>query len=312
MNEKTKLLQKASLEFTVKNISCICYNAKRINLKNGFTYILVDKKQGKKIDNITIHNNTRREINEFGNFDIGELVIQTPISLLDIFKEPEADTLYLMKMADDDLYFSVYNLIAFNKEMKHYDYRAELLQNKNKSFIVYDTSDITENLINNSIPLWLLQKDRLDISIFPAFLSPVNLTTPYLTVEVIDTLPLSMPKAEYKEKIKQHKKDKIRLRGLNIELEKQQELAFNIQSLQDNYNNDTFGVLNIINFKSILNDNQKGFGIISNKCQAEFDINYMIETTRLNKPDELIKEVIINLNIDNETAEIPLFNLNEI
>ena len=215
MNEKTKLLQRATLDFTVKNIACYCYNAKRILTKNGFVYILVDKKENKKIDNITIHNNTRRDINEFGNFDIGELVIQTQVNLLDIFKEhtDDADTVFLMKMADDDLYFSVYNLIAYNKEMKNYDYRAELLQNKNKSFVVYDITEITDDLIN---------------------------------------------------------------------------------------------------FKSILNDNQKGLGITSNKCQAEFDINYIIETERLYKSEELIKELIIQLNIDNNTITMPIFNLNEL
>lgn len=316
MNEKTKLLKKATLDFTVKNVSCICFQAKRITLKNGFVYLLVDKNKSKKIDNITIHNNTRRELNEFGTFDIGELILQTQINLLDIFKESEdgeEDFIYLMKMADEDLYFSVYNLIAYNKEMNNYDYRAELLQNKNKSFVVYDITNITDNLINNSIPLWLLQKDRLDIPIFPAFASPINLSIPYLTVEIVETASLSMPEIDYKDnKIRQHKKDKIRLRGLNIELEKQQELAYNIQTLQNNYNENTFGITNLINFKSILNDNQKGFGVISNKCQAEFDINYNIETKRLYKSEDLIKELIIQLNIDNENITVPIFNLNEI
>ena len=318
MNEKTKLLQRATLDFTVKNIACYCYNAKRVLTKNGFVYILVDKKENKKIDNITIHNNTRRDINEFGNFDIGELVIQTQVNLLDIFKEhtDDADTVFLMKMADDDLYFSVYNLIAYNKEMKNYDYRAELLQNKNKSFVVYDITEITDDLINNSIPLWLLQKERLNIPIFPSFFSPVNYEKEYLTIEIIDTQALSMPHIEYKanskNKIWQHKKDKIRLRGLNITLQKQQEIAYNIQTLNDNYKENSFGISNLINFKSILNDNQKGLGITSNKCQAEFDINYIIETERLYKSEDLIKELIIQLNIDNNTITMPIFNLNEL
>ncbi len=315
MDEKTKLLQRASLEFTVKNVSCICYKAERITLKNGFSYILVDKKEAKKIDNIAIHSNTRREMTEFGQFDVGDLVIQSPVNLINMFKEAEADKdiIYLMKMSDDDLYFSVYNIIAYNKEMKQYDYRAELLQNKNKSFIVYDISEINDNLINNSIPLWLLQKERLDIPIYPSFLSPINLSIPYLTVEVIDSEALSMPKVDYtKNKIAQHKQDKIRLRGVNIELEKQQELAYNIQSLNENYKENVFGITNMINFKSILNDTQKGFGIVSNKCQSEFTINYILETERLYKSEDLIKELIIQLNVDNESITIPLFNLNEI
>ena len=252
---------------------------------------------------------------EFGQFDVGDLVIQSPVNLIDMFREAEADKdiIYLMKMSDDDLYFSVYNIIAYNKEMKQYDYRAELLQNKNKSFIVYDISEINDNLINNSIPLWLLQKDRLDIAIYPFFLSPINLSIPYLTVEVVDTYALSMPNVDYqKDKINQHKQDRIRLRGLNIELEKQQELAYNIQSLQSNYKENVFGITNMINFKSILNDTQKGFGIVSNKCQSEFTINYILETKRLYKSEDLIKEVIIQLNVDNENLIIPLFNLNEI
>lgn len=311
MNEKTKLLHNASLEFSVKNANCVCYNAKRITLKNGFSYLLVDKKKAKNINNIAIHSNIRREMFDSGQYDVGDLVIQSPINLINVFREAEdeIDNIYLMKIAGENLYFSVHNIMAYNKEMKQYDYRGELLQNKNKKFIVYDISNVKENLSNNSIPLWLLQKDRLGISIFPYFLTPLNLEKEYLTVEVVDTTALSIPNIDYKEnKIKQYKKDKIRLRGINIELEKQQELAFNIQSLSENYNENVFGIMNMINFKSILNDIQKGFGIISNKCQAEFDINYLIETERLYKSEDLIKQVILQLNEN----ELTLFNINEI
>ena len=81
-----------------------------------------------------------------------------------------------------------------NQEANHYDYRAEILQNKNKGFVVYDITEISSNLLNNSIPLWIYNKDRLNIPVYPSYLSPLNLETPYLSVEVIDTKGLSMPR----------------------------------------------------------------------------------------------------------------------
>ena len=41
--EKTKLLNKASKEFTSKTVPCVCYSASKVNLENGFCYILIDK-----------------------------------------------------------------------------------------------------------------------------------------------------------------------------------------------------------------------------------------------------------------------------
>ena len=186
---KTKLLNKASKEFTSKIVPCVCYSASKINLDNGFCYILIDKTKSKIIKNIAIHSNKNREMTLSGQMDIGEYIIQTPVSLSDSFKEtPE---LFILNYENN--YFMVHSLIGYNKETDHYDYRAEILQNKNKSFIVYDITEINSNLLNNSIPLWIYNKDRLNIPIYPSYLSPINLETPYLSVEVIDTKGLSMP-----------------------------------------------------------------------------------------------------------------------
>lgn len=305
--DQTKLLNKASKEFTSKTVPCVCYSASKINLENGFCYILIDKTKSKIIKNIAIHSNKNREMTLSGQMDIGEYIIQTPVSLSDSFKEtPE-----LFILSYDNSFFMVHSLIAYNKEADHYDYRAEILQNKNKGFIVYDITEISSNLLNNSIPLWIYNKDRLNIPVYPSYLSPLNLETPYLSVEVIDTKGLSMPRYE-KEKennyVGQWKQDTIRLHLINAATETQQELAYNIQTLAQNYNENVFGVNDFINFKSVSDDRQKGFGIVSNKAISDFKINYYQETATSNIVTELIKSIIVQVN----KQEITLFNAEEI
>lgn len=301
---KTKLLNKASKEFTSKIVPCVCYSASKINLDNGFCYILIDKTKSKIIKNIAIHSNKNREMTLSGQMDIGEYIIQTPVSLSNSFKE--APELFILNYENN--YFMIHSLIAYNKETDHYDYRAEILQNKNKSFIVYDITEINSNLLNNSIPLWIYNKDRLNIPIYPSYLSPINLETPYLSVEVIDTKGLSMPtysKENNNNYVGQWKQDTIRLHLINAQTEVQQELAYNIQTLSQNYNENVFGVNDFINFKSVSDDRQKGFGIVSNKAISDFKINYYQETLTNDAVIELIKSIIVQVN----KQQITLFNL---
>lgn len=304
---KTKLLNKASKEFTSKTVPCVCYSASKINLENGFCYILIDKTKSTIIKNIAIHSNKNREMTLLGQMDIGEYIIQTPVSLSDSFKEtPE-----LFILSYDNNFFMVHSLIAHNQEANHYDYRAEILQNKNKGFIVYDITEISSNLLNNSIPLWIYNKDRLNIPVYPSYLSPLNLETPYLSVEVIDTKGLSMPRYEKENEnnyVGQWKQDTIRLHLINATTEAQQELAYNIQTLAQNYNENVFGVNDFINFKSVSDDRQKGFGIVSNKAISDFKINYYQETVTSNIVIELIKTIIVQVN----KQEITLFNAEEV
>ena len=304
---KTKLLNKASKEFTSKTVPCVCYSASKINLENGFCYILIDKTKSKIIQNIAIHSNKNREMTLSGQMDIGEYIIQTPVSLSNSFKE--APELFILNYENN--YFMIHSLIAYNKETDHYDYRAEILQNKNKSFIVYDITEINSNLLNNSIPLWIYNKDRLNIPIYPSYLSPINLETPYLSVEVIDTKGLSMPtysKENNNNYVGQWKQDTIRLHLINAKTEAQQELAYNIQTLSQNYNENVFGVNDFINFKSASDDRQKGFGIVSNKAISDFKINYYQETLTNDAVIELIKSIIVQVN----KQQITLFNLENV
>ena len=113
--EKTKLLNKASKEFTSKTVPCVCYSASKINLENGFCYILIDKTKSKIIKNIAIHSNKNREMALSGQMDIGEYIIQTPVSLSETFKEtPE-----LFILSYDNKFFMVHSLIAYNQEANH-------------------------------------------------------------------------------------------------------------------------------------------------------------------------------------------------
>lgn len=305
MNEKQKLLRQASKEFTAKNVKCICYSASRVIAENGFSYVLVDRKENKVINNITIHFNKNREMYPTGQMDLGEVVIQTPVSLSDTFKtSPE---LFILKLSDSDDYFMVYSLIGYNKEMSQFDYRGEILQNKNKDFIVYDITNIKDNLINNSMPLWLLNSERLGLPIYPAYLSPLNLETKYLSVDITDTRALTIAELDNKS-IGQWKEDNIRLYLMNATTEEQQDLAYKIQTLAMEHIDNIFGVNSTVGFKSVFDDRQRGFGIVSNKAISDIVINYYQSTQSSDLSIELIKKIIVKVN--NET--ITLFNLEEL
>lgn len=307
VGQRTALLNKASQSFTDKNKPCVCYGASSVNGWNGFNYILIDKTKSKIINNIAIHTNRNRDMTISGQMDFGEYIFQTPVSLSDMFKEnPD---LYILNY--DNKFFMVHSLIAYNNEMKHYDYRAEILQNKNKNFIIYDTTEIVSNLLNNSIPLWLQNSERLNIAVYPSYLSPLNLETAYLSVEITDTKPFSMTRLRKENGdtvIGQWKQDTVRLHLINQTTELQQELAYNIQTLSMNYKDNVFGINDIINFKSVQDDRQKGFGIITNKVISDFKINYFQETITRNIAMHFIKELIVKVNENT----ITLFNLNEI
>lgn len=303
-SEKTKLLNKASREFTSKTAPCVCYSASNIQAYNGFNYILIDKTKSRIINNIAVHTNKNREMHQVGQIDIGEYIFQSPFSLSEMFNEKPA--LYILEY--EKKFFMVHSLIAYNKEADHYDYRAEILQNKNKNFIVYDITEIKDNLLNNSIPLWIYNKERLNIPIYPAYLSPINLETPYLSVEVLDTKGLSIANIK-KDKdnsyIEQWKQDAVNLYLMNASSEMQQQLAYDIQTLAQNYNENVFGINDFINFRSVSDDRQRGFGIISNKAVSSFKINYYQETITDYKALEIIKEIIVQIN--NEA--VTLFNI---
>ena len=165
--------------------------------------------------------------------------------------------------------------------------------------------------MNNSIPIWIYNKDRLNIPIYPSYLSPLNLETAYLSVEVTDTKGLSIPRHKKENEnnyVGQWKQDTIRLHLINAKTEAQQELAYNIQTLAQNYNNNVFGVNDFINFKSVSDDRQKGFGIVSNKAISDFKINYYQETLTNDAVIELIKSIIVQVN----KQQITLFNMEEI
>lgn len=303
MSDKSKLLRYASGQFTDGTVRATVHNATRIMLENGFTYLLV-KEKGITIDNLTIHKSVKREARETGLIDAGDILIQSPQELFQAFNEK--GNILLIRYSD--MWIGINSLLGFNNEMRQYDYRAEALENYKRDFVVYDISQIEDSLFNNSIPLWLLQARRLGFDIFPAFLSPLNYTKPYLAIEIKQSKPLAFVRRKDNNKLEQMKRDTVRLYAINLSLVEQQEVLYTIQNIANEYTDNIFGVHSMLSFNNDMKASGS-FGIIANSVWSEFDINYNFDIIRKVKAEDYIRSVIISLN---EIKNLTLFNLKEI
>lgn len=303
MSDKSRLLQYASGQFTDKKVKAVVYNAERLMLENGFIYLLV-KSKGQTIDNLTIHKTVRREARETGLLDMGDILIQSPLELFNSFNEK--GNILLIKY--NDMWIGINSLLGYNNEMRQYDYRAEALENYKRDFVVYDISQIEDSLFNNSIPLWLLQSKRLGLDIFPAFLSPLNYTKPYIAVEIKNSKPLAFVRRKEINKLEQMKRDTVRLYAINLSLVDQQELLYNIQNIANEYTEDIFGIHSMLSFNSEIKASGS-FGMIPNTAWCEFDINYNFDIIRKVKAEDYIKTIIVGVN---EIKNLTLFNLREV
>lgn len=303
MSDKSRLLQYASGQFTDKKVKAVVYNAERLMLENGFIYLLV-KSKGQTIDNLTIHKTVRREARETGLLDMGDILIQSPLELFNSFNEK--GNILLIKY--NDMWIGINSLLGYNNEMRQYDYRAEALENYKRDFVVYDISQIEDSLFNNSIPLWLLQSKRLGLDIFPAFLSPLNYTKPYIAVEIKNSKPLAFVRRKEINKLEQMKRDTVRLYAINLSLVDQQELLYNIQNIANEYTENIFGIHSMLSFNSEIKASGS-FGMIPNTAWCEFDINYNFDIIRKVKAEDYIKTIIVGVN---EIKNLTLFNLREV
>lgn len=301
MSDRGKLLHFASGQFTDAKISAVLHSAERLILENGFVYLLI-KKKGVRIDNLTIHKTVRREATATGLLDAGDILIQSPQELFQSFNE--SGNILLIRYGE--MWIGINHLLGYNNEMRQYDYRAEALENYKKDFIVYDVSEVEDSLFNNSIPLWLLQGKRLGFDIFPAFLSPLNYSKPYLAVEIKNSLPLAFIKSSG-NRLQQIKKDTVRLYAVNLPLVDQQEVLFKIQNIANNYTENIFGIHALLSFNSEIKASS-GFGIIPNTAWSEFDINYNFDIMRRDKAENYIRSIIVSVN---DIGNLTLFNLKE-
>lgn len=301
--DKSKLLQYASGQFTDGKVKATVHSAERLMLENGFIYLLV-KSKGVIIDNLTIHKTVRREATATGLLDAGDILIQSPQELFQAFNEK--GNILLIRYAD--MWIGINSLLGYNNEMRQYDYRGEALENYKRDFVVYDTSEIEDSLFNNSIPLWLLQARRLELDIFPAFLSPLNYTKPYLAIEIKNSKPLAFVRRKDINKLQQMKRDTVRLYAVNLPLVDQQEVLYKIQNIANEYTENIFGIHSMLAFNSDIKASGS-FGIIPNTAWCEFDINYNFDIIRKVKAEDYIRQIIVGVN---DIKNLTLFNLREV
>ena len=293
MSEKEKLLKQASKEFTDKLISCIAYECEYIINKNGFAYILINKNKAHKVDNIAIHISNDRNMSNSGQYDSANINIQTQKDFSDIFRASNSSILLKYK----DFIIGVSSYSGYNNTMKQYNYTGEILQNKNKNFVIYDISNIENQLSTNSIPIWIDNKNNIGIEIYPSFLSPLNYENEYLSVEVLDSKALNMVRQSGTELL-QWKEDRVRLHLINANTLTAQTVALNIQNLSIDCT-DAFGCEDFIKWHTTSEDRQSSFGIISNKATSEIKINYILKTIT-DKTENYIKKIISQISFEGQ------------
>jgi hypothetical protein len=104
---------------------------------------------------------------------------------------------HLSEVAPDSLYILVLengSRIAFGSQSNHYQlaglwhYHGRAVFSTFASQIIDDPCELDncEQIVSNSLPLWLAMSNKC-APIYPSFLSPLNLSPPYITAEIQST-----------------------------------------------------------------------------------------------------------------------------
>lgn len=195
-------------------------------------------------------------------------------------------------------YLGEYDGVQFNfsrMESKYtqagiFHYRGNAVLPTMKSQIINDPADIdTDLILSNSIPIWMRLKKYG--TVYPSYLSPSDLSPPYIVADVRDTQPLQAA-ANYLTR-SQHVVDKVRvtLYGLN----NAQALNYMDYIIYNACDEEGYG---ISNSPVMVDDklNQVEIHALAKKKHIDFEINYYQQTAR-DIALQLIKEAFIHLEI---------------
>lgn len=271
MTKQEKLLGKAINVYEDKEIQAQAIPATSLNGSNGFSYILIDTDSSYDIK-CSIHlTSMTLQQSEF-SYDSGTIFIETQTDLFSIF----ADRTNFIIISYNNYYIGIKNLYGYNEVNKTFRYECEIIDNKNKNFVITDSSEASEKLLSNSTMNWLLFGDYCGIPVYPSFLSPLNLETAYLSIEIISTIPVSTIWQDSDTIKKQTLKDKCKLSLINGTLNDSQNIIDYLYTQAEE--KEYFGIMNSIAFSQNNRENQIAFDIKSNIRTAEFYINYELES----------------------------------
>ncbi|EPX9820316.1 hypothetical protein ACW6MV_001781 [Escherichia coli] len=114
-------------------------------------------------------------------------IIFTPVQQVDDFNVENPDAIYLGEYGGVQFAFS--RMESRYQQSGIFHYRGMAILPTMRSQIIDCEEDISdEQIISNSIPIWLQMKDAA--TVYPSYLVPQNLRPPYIAVDVRNSIPL--------------------------------------------------------------------------------------------------------------------------
>lgn len=165
---------------------------------------------------------------------------------------------------------------TFNNVAKTYHYAGEIIQNKNKGFILATDSIIETMFLSNSTAKWILFGTYCGVPCYPSFLTPTNLETAHMVVEITSTIPMGMV-SQTSDILKQQScRDSCRIHLINGTLNQAQDIATALYEQAREIG--LFGCIDFPAWVQTNDDTQPSFSLKANKRVMDMRINYVLES----------------------------------
>ena len=175
-----------------------------------------------------------------------------------------------------DYIIGINKMIAYNEVAKTYHYNGEIIQNRNKGYIVLNDSIASSLFLSNSTTKWLSFGTYSGIQFYPSFLTPSNLETVHAIVEITKTVPISLAKQVNDTIVQQSLTDYCKITLINGTLKQAQDVAVALYEQAGEVK--LFGVLDFPAWSQEQSDVQSSFGVKANKRTMDLKINYVLES----------------------------------
>lgn len=281
MTDFEKLTQASTKQFSDKKNNAVAYPCSYFISSNGLAY-LIKNTTGTKIT-CAFHITTDQVQQVEGLFDKGFVECNSTTSLCECFQS-----------SNYDLFIIEYKgiTIGVNKQEKRielsgtYHYFGEVIENRNGNYIVLNEAEAQQLYLSNSMTKWLSFGDYCSIPVYPSYLTPVNVATTYITVEIENTKSIGIVHQVSDTVNKQYLQDKLKLYLTNATLNQAQEVSMKLNSQAEKLG--LFGFQDLPNWTQINDTTQSSFGIKTNLRFMDLTINYQL----LSDPSEPLKYII--------------------
>ena len=167
-------------------------------------------------------------------------------------------------------------MIAYNEVAGTYHYNGEIIQNRNKGYIVLDDTSASTLFLSNSTTKWLSFGTYAGIPFYPSFLTPANQEAAHAIVEITKTEPVSLVTQVSDTIVQQFLKDYCKLTLINGTLKQAQDVSRFLYEQAGEAK--LFGVLDFPAWSQDQADVQSSFGVKTNKRTMDLKINYVLES----------------------------------